>query len=41
MDEKEEWVDINTNGEDNRAIRYDYNSLEDLTNYSDGRQKII
>ena len=30
MDEAE-WVDINTNDEDNTTIWYDYRSLEDTT----------
>ena len=33
---KEKWVDINIDGEDNRAIRYNYDSLEDPTSDSDG-----
>lgn len=36
VDEGEEWVDINTNGEDNGIIEYSYNSLEDLISDSDG-----
>lgn len=35
MDEEKEQVDINTNEEDNRAIRYDYDFLENRTNDSD------
>lgn len=35
MDEKEKHVAINTNGEDNRAIGYNYNQLDDLTSDSD------
>lgn len=36
MDEEEKWVDINIDGEDNRAIEYDYNSLEDSISDNDG-----
>ena len=35
-DNKEKWVDVNIDGEDNRAIRYNYDSLEDPTSDSDG-----
>ena len=28
MDEEKEWVDINNNGENDKAIEYDYDSLE-------------
>ena len=30
MDKEEKWIDINIDGEDNVAIQYNYNSLEDL-----------
>lgn len=36
MDEEEKWVDINIDREDNRAIEYDYNSLEDSISDNDG-----
>ena len=36
MDKEEKWIDINIDGEDNRTIRYNYDSLEDPTSDSDG-----
>ena len=36
MDKEEKWIDINIDEEDNRAIWYNYDSLEDLTSDSDG-----
>ena len=38
-EEEEEWVDNNTNGEDDRTIRHDDDYLEDLTNDSDDGAK--
>lgn len=35
MDEEEEWVDFNIDGEDNMEIRYHDDSLEDPTCSSD------
>ena len=29
MDKEDKWININIDGEDNRAIEYNYNSLED------------
>lgn len=34
-DKEKEWVDINTNGENNRATRFDSHSLGDPTSDSD------
>ena len=36
MDKEEKWIDINIDGEDNRTIGYNYDSLEDPTSDSDG-----
>ena len=36
MDKEENWVDINIGGEDNRAIGYNYDLLEDPTSDGDG-----
>ena len=41
MDKEEKWIDINTDGENNRAIRYNYYSLEDLTSDNDGVMGVL
>lgn len=36
MDKKEKWIDTDFDGEDNGAIGYNYDSLEDPIGDSDG-----